>query len=149
DRPAQLAGPHAEQRVTLGRRRAVVHVDADLPVAFQDVAGNVRQNHQRPAGDVDAVRHSLVDVPREHAVAPPTVRILADPAGTERVARTDLQEPALELVRHRMPPLTGFLACFRVDWTRTISPWSWRGRLSRRWNVRGGATRRGPGGRGR
>ena len=81
-------------------RRLVVDEDDNSPVPREDVAGDVPDPAERPAGHVRAVHAALVEVPRKQAVAFPAVRILAHPARTQDVAGADLQEASLELVGH-------------------------------------------------
>jgi hypothetical protein len=99
-RAAQLARPHVEQRLLLLVGRAIVDVDDYAPVALEDVPRDEGEDAEGPARDVGPVDRALVDVPREHACARPAVRVLADPTRAEHVARADLQQLPLELVRH-------------------------------------------------
>src|SRR5207248_7354850 len=105
DRAAELASPDVQERLMLLGRRLVVHVDDRLPVALEDVAGDVNQGREGEARDIQAVHRASIDVPGQHTVTRPIVRVLADPARAEDVAGTDLQQSTIQLVRHRVPSL--------------------------------------------
>src|SRR6185369_3123716 len=91
NRTALLARVDGEKRLLLRFRDLVVEVDGGRPVALQDVAGNVRDHRDRPAGDVDAVDRPLVEMPRNDRVAGAEVRILADPARTQHATVADFE----------------------------------------------------------
>src|SRR6266567_2085358 len=100
DRPAELAGVHLEDRFFLRRRRIVGNVDGRAPVSLQYVAGNVRDQRDRRAFDVDAFDRSLVETPRHDRVAGAEVRILSDPAGTQDPTVAHFQQTTFEVISH-------------------------------------------------
>jgi hypothetical protein len=69
----------------------VVHVGDHLPVALEDVTGDVGQGDESAARDVHAVDLASVDVVGHDRVAGAVVGVLADSAGTQHVAVTHLQ----------------------------------------------------------
>jgi len=103
DRSAQLAGVNAEDRFLLLRRDLVVEVDGGAPVARQDVAGNVRDQRNRMAGDVDAVDRALVEMPGNDGVAGAEVGILADPAWAQHATIADLEQSSFQMIGHGFP----------------------------------------------
>src|SRR2546423_1912925 len=94
-RPAELPRPYVEERILLLRRRAIIDIDTHAPVAFQDVAWDEGQDDQRVTGDIQPIDGALVDMPAEHAGTSAAIRILANPARAQGVARADLQQPPL------------------------------------------------------
>ena len=56
------------------------------------------QDDERAPGHVDAVDGPLVVVPRQHTVARATVRVLADPARAQDVARADFEQLPFDFV---------------------------------------------------
>ncbi len=100
DRSAGLAGVDLEQRFFLRVGGGVVDVDRGGPVAFQDVAGDVRDGGDRGAGHIDIVDRALVHVPGDDRVAGAEIGVFADPARTQDTAVADLEQPAFKLIAH-------------------------------------------------
>jgi hypothetical protein len=63
----------------------------------------MREDRDRPVGDVDALDLSLVEVVGDDGVASAGIGILADPARTEHLAIADLQQTPFEFVGHAVP----------------------------------------------
>ena len=108
DRSAGLARPHLDQGVLLLRGGLVVDIHTDLPVPFQDVARDVREDDERVSRHVDAFNRSLVDVPAEHAVARAKIWIFADPAWAEDLARADFEQAGLRCCTPSRPILSSW-----------------------------------------
>jgi hypothetical protein len=101
--PAELAGERAQQQVPLLGRGALVDQGHDLPVAGQDIAGDVGDQHQVEPGDVDAADPALVEAVRDDGEALPEVGVLPDPARTVDPARARLdQRPHKRIHRVRL-----------------------------------------------
>ena len=98
ERAAELAGEGIEQRLGLLLVRAVVDVDELAPVALEHVARDVDDADERQAAHVDAADRALVEVVGDDGLAGALIGILSDPARTQRVARADLEQRALQLV---------------------------------------------------
>src|SRR3990172_8158661 len=99
-RAAELAGEGVEKRLLLLRRSLVVHVDDGPPVALEDVAGDVGQQHEAAAGYVDAVDRAPVDVVANYSFADAAVRVLSDPAGADHLAGADFEQASFQVVCH-------------------------------------------------
>src|SRR5690606_61376 len=70
----------------------------------QDVARNMRDHRDGPAGDIDAVDRALVEVPGDDRVAGAEIRILANPARAQHAAVAHFEQASLEVIGHGIPP---------------------------------------------
>ncbi|OGO52929.1 MAG: glycine--tRNA ligase [Chloroflexi bacterium RBG_16_69_14] len=108
DRAAELTREDLEQLGLLFVRCAVVDEHRGFPgCRRQHVPWDVNGQRDRPPGDVDAFDRPAVDVPGERRIARSAVGVLPDPAWAEDVAAADLEQLALDLVRHGDPFLSG------------------------------------------
>src|SRR5262249_35900949 len=91
ERAPKFPGPDVDECLLLIFARLVVDDKGGFPVALHDVARHVAQHHKGPSGHVGAVDGSLVKVVANYRIASAVVWVLPDPAGTEHVAVTDLE----------------------------------------------------------
>src|SRR5262249_4443949 len=98
ERAAELAAEGVEDRILLRRRRPLVDVDGDGPVAREDVARQLGDVDDVQPADIDTVDLALVEVVADEGVAGAVVGVLADPAGAQHVARAGLEQRAGQAV---------------------------------------------------
>jgi hypothetical protein len=71
---------------------------------LEDVAGNVRDQRNGSARDVDTVDLAFVEMPRDDRVTCAEIRILSDPAWAKYTAVAHFQQASFEVIGHDVLP---------------------------------------------
>src|SRR5581483_7135001 len=100
DRAPELAAVQIDERLVLRVGGPLVEIQRDAEIAVEHVAGNVRDNRDGAAADIETVDRALVEAVGEHRIAGAVIRILADPARAQHAAIAYFEQPAFQMVRH-------------------------------------------------
>jgi hypothetical protein len=60
----------------------------------------VRHRDDGAVCHIHSVDHACIDMPRQASVASTAVRVIADPAGTQGLARAHFQQPPFDYISH-------------------------------------------------